>query len=248
MERTDLERKLSKRKSSSLWSRKSLRRTSTSQSQQPAPAPSLTSPSTSSLARGPPRTVDDHDGGERADVVPPMPMSRSIVPDALKELPAWYRDSAHYSVRYNMHNPVGPRWYKNHHLLPPSGSRPGTRPPSVFSPSFPPMAATGSQERLEERMPTLNRSASNSPLPTPNSSQTRMEDAPITPRSRKTSQTAHDTVDLLDGSDPWGTAWHHESPYDIGIGLSSSLVSLEEVRHFKTSLFSDYLNSILESQ
>ncbi|KAJ7109974.1 hypothetical protein C8R44DRAFT_743301 [Mycena epipterygia] len=228
MERTDLERKLSKRKSSSLWSRKSLRRTSTSQSQQPAPAPSLTSPSTTSLARGLSRTVDDHDRGEKGDVVPPMPMSRSIVPDTLKELPTWYRDSAHHTVRYNMHNPVGPRWYKNHHLLPPSGSRPGTRPPSVFSPSFPPMAATGSQDRLEEstRMPNLTHSASNSPLPTPNSSQTRMEDAPNAPRSRKTSQTAHDTVDLLDGSDPWGTAWHHESPYDVGI--SSSPVSFEE--------------------
>ncbi|KAE9400536.1 hypothetical protein BT96DRAFT_748396, partial [Gymnopus androsaceus JB14] len=27
---------------------------------------------------------------------------------------------------------------------------------------------------------------------------------------------------MLDVSDPWGTNWHHESPYDIGLGSSSS--------------------------
>ncbi|KAJ6504378.1 hypothetical protein DFH09DRAFT_291457 [Mycena vulgaris] len=224
MERGDLERKLSKRKSASLWSRKSLRRTSTSQSQeqsQPASASSLTSPSKSSLVRG------AADEAERSDSVPPMPLSRSIIPDLLKELPAWYSDNSHHHVRFNMHNPVGPRWYKNHHLVPPSNSRPATRPPSVFSPSFPAMASNGGLDRLEEssRMPVLSRSASHSPLPTPNSSQTRMEDQP---RSRKNSQTAHDTVDLLDGSDPWGTAWHHQSPYDVGL---SSNPSFEETQH-----------------
>jgi hypothetical protein len=217
MERTDLERKLSKRKSSSLWSRKSLRRSSTQQQPaQPASATQLTSPSTSSLARPSPRSASDH---ESADAVPPMPivLSRSIVPDRLPELPAWYRENSN-SVRYPMHNPVGPRWYKNHHLVAPASTRP-SRPPSVFSPSFPPIASSG------ESIPTLSRSASNSPLPTPNSSQTQMENAQ--PRSRKTSQTARDNVDLLDVSDPWGAAWHHESPYDVG--LSSSPASFEEV-------------------
>ncbi|KAJ7231866.1 hypothetical protein B0H12DRAFT_206109 [Mycena haematopus] len=220
MERTDLERKLSKRKSGSLWSRKSLRRSSTSQAQpQPASAVQLTSPSTSSLARAPPRSVSDHDRGESADTVPPMPivLSRSIVPDRLPELPAWYKENSNHSVRYPIHNPFGPRWYKNHHLVPPANTRP-SRPPSVFSPSFPPMASSG------ESVPTLSRSASNSPLPTPSSSQTDMQ-----PRSRKTSQTARDNVDLLDGSDPWGAPWHHESPYDVG--LSSSPASFEETAH-----------------
>ncbi|KAJ7897108.1 hypothetical protein B0H14DRAFT_2676923 [Mycena olivaceomarginata] len=219
MERTDLERKLSKRKSSSLWSRKSLRRSSTQQQPaQPASATQLTSPSTSSLARPSPRSASDH---ESADAVPPMPivLSRSIVPDRLPELPAWYRENSN-SVRYPMHNPVGPRWYKNHHLVAPASTRP-SRPPSVFSPSFPPIASSG------ESIPTLSRSASNSPLPTPNSSQTQMENAQ--PRSRKTSQTARDNVDLLDVSDPWGAAWHHESPYDVG--LSSSPASFEENAH-----------------
>ncbi|KAK7064021.1 apolipo protein n-acyltransferase [Favolaschia claudopus] len=222
MERNDLERKLSKRKSSgSRWSRKSLRRSSTSQSQsQPQPGPTqLTSPSTSFLARPP--TRNDHDRGESADVVPPMPavLSRSIVPDRLTELPAWYKENSNHSARYPMHNPVGPRWYRNHHLVPPINARP-SRPPSVFSPSFPPIASSG-------EVPTISRSASNSPLPTPNSSQTHVPDGQ--PRSRKTSQTARDNVDLLDVSDPSGAAWHHESPYDVG--LSSSPASFEEHAH-----------------
>ncbi|KAJ6520061.1 hypothetical protein C8R45DRAFT_1085966 [Mycena sanguinolenta] len=223
MERTDLERKLSKpKRSSSIWSRKSLRRTSTNQSQsqpQPASAAKLTSPSTSSLANAYPRSLNGHDRGESADTVPPMPimLSRSIVPDRLPELPAWYKENTNHSVRYPIHNPVGPRWYKNHHLVAPASTRP-SRPPSVFSPSFPPIASSG------EAGPAPSRSASNSPLPTPNSSQTDMR-----PRSRKTSQTARDNVDLLDVSDPWGAPWHHESPYDVG--LSSSPASFEESGH-----------------
>ncbi|KAJ7040370.1 hypothetical protein C8F04DRAFT_948573, partial [Mycena alexandri] len=221
MERGDLERKLSKRRSNSIWSRKSLKRTTSNQSQQtvsaPAPGPSLTSPSTTSLARRASRSIVEHDRGETADTVPPMPVpvSRSIIPDRLRELPTWYRDN-NPSVRYNMHNPVGPTWYRNHHLIPPANARPLGRPPSVFSPSFPPMASSGSGlDRSEEpsRMPNLSRSSSNSPAPTPSSSQTQMENVP---RSRKNSQTAHDNVDLLDGSDPWGNPWHHESPYDNG--------------------------------
>ncbi|KAJ6621111.1 hypothetical protein B0H10DRAFT_2215379 [Mycena sp. CBHHK59/15] len=233
MERKEIvERKLSKRKSNSLWSRKSVKRTSTSQQAVHAlqtPAPSTTSPSTSSLHRDRPTSVGDGDA-ESSDLVPPMPHSRSIIPDLLKELPAWYRDELHFSVRYNMHNPVGPRWYKNHHLIPPSHSRPATHPPSIFSPSFPAMNSSGVlQDRSEDvtRMPGLSRSSSNEPLQSPNSSQTRMDNVANLPRSRKTSQTAHDDVDLLDGSDPWGTAWHHESPYDVGLS-SNSPVSIEE--------------------
>lgn len=55
---------------------------------------------------------------------------------------------------------------------------------------------------------------SHSPLPTPDSSQTRVADSGK-PRSRKTSQTTPDNVDLLDVTDPWGTNWHHQSPYDV---------------------------------
>ncbi|KAF7311081.1 Apolipoprotein n-acyltransferase [Mycena chlorophos] len=229
--RGDLERKLSKRKSNSggsLWSRKSTKRNSTQPPAPPVPGPSrrttappLTSPSASSLAHPPP-SISEH-GSEWADSVVSLPLSRSIIPEPLRELPAWY-DSAHFNTRYAMHNPVGPKWYKNHHLMPPAGSRPAGRPPSVFSPSFPPMSSGDRGE--DARMPIMSRSSSKSPLPTPNSSQTRMEDVSNMPRSRKTSQTAHDNVDLMDGSDPWGTAWHHESPYDVG--KSNSPVSVDE--------------------
>jgi len=57
---------------------------------------------------------------------------------------------------YDLHNPAGPPFYRNLHLLPPS-------------------------------------------------------------RSRNNSQSTPDNVDLLDLTDPWGTSWHHTSPYDFGI-------------------------------
>ncbi|KAJ4485916.1 hypothetical protein J3R30DRAFT_3442855 [Lentinula aciculospora] len=104
--------------------------------------------------------------------------------------------------------------------------RPGARPPSIFSPSFPAMGTSSMPERLDDapRLPGPSRTPSHSPLPTPSSSQTRVADLGIKPRSRKISQSAHDNVDLLDVSDPWGTNWHHESPYDIGLGSSGPVV------------------------
>lgn len=41
--------------------------------------------------------------------------------------------------KYELHNPTGPRWYINHHLLPP---KTGVRPPSLFSPNFPAFPST----------------------------------------------------------------------------------------------------------
>lgn len=143
---------------------------------------------------------------------------KSIIPDPLAELPSWYSTDAQGAIassvqfrkKYPMHNPVGPRYYKNHHLSPSLDKR----PPSVFSPSFPPMAA--STDRLPEtaQLPDSSRSSTGSPLPTPSSSQVRIHDVRV--RTRKVSQTAHDTVDMLDHTDPWGTNWHHQSPYDVG--------------------------------
>ena len=144
----------------------------------------------------------------------------SIIPDPL---PSWTEQSLREipgvgpSVRtkYNLYNPTGPRWYKNHHLIPPQTRMPMS---STFSPSFPPMRTSlGPSSPVEAgRMPGPSRTPSGSPLPTPNASQTRLGDGPGM-RSRKISQTAHDNVDMLDGSDPWGTNWHHQSPYDVGI-------------------------------
>ena len=141
--------------------------------------------------------------------------NRSIIPEPLKELPSWYHTegewaaaSAHqFRARYPIHNPVGPPCYKNVHLSPP------IRPASVFSPSFPPMHTEPGSP------PSPPHTPSGSPHPTPNSSQTRILD-PGKVRTRKLSNTAHDNVDLLDGSDPYGTNWHHESPYD-GLGLTA---------------------------
>jgi len=155
----------------------------------------------------------------------------------MKELPSWYHKDVWASVplpasrmKYKLHNPIGPRWYKNHHLIPLSQTRPAARPPTVFSTSFPPITASTSQERLED--PTIlpgSRTPSNSPLPTPASSQTRVVDPNGKPRSRKTSETAHDTVDLMDVTDPWGTNWHHSSPYDVGLGNEPISIDVQDV-------------------
>ncbi|CDO73467.1 hypothetical protein BN946_scf185013.g102 [Trametes cinnabarina] len=147
------------------------------------------------------------------------PFAWSIIPDPLNELPSWYHrevefataSAAQFRARYPIHNPVGPRWYRNHHLLPPNKDG---RPPSVFSPSFPPMASAPERAQDPARMAGPSRTPSGSPLPTPTSSQIRIQEPPK-PRSRKVSQTAHDNVDMMDGTDPWGTNWHHQSPYDI---------------------------------
>lgn len=154
--------------------------------------------------------------------------SHSIIPDPLGELPAWSKKEndmaaanvSTFRIKFPLHNPQGPRWYKNHHLIPPSALNP---PPSFFSPSFPPMAAS-LHDRSEDstRPPGPSRSPSGTPLPTPSSSQVRIPETGGKPRSRKTSQ---DNVDLMDLSDPWGTHWHHESPYDAG--TNSSPVSVD---------------------
>lgn len=86
------------------------------------------------------------------------------------------------------------------------------------------------QDRSEDstRLPGPSRSPSGTPLPTPNSSQVRIPDPSVKPRSRKTSQ---DNIDLMDVSDPWGTRWHHESPYDAGTNISPVSVDSPEVTH-----------------
>lgn len=248
-----MERKLSKRKSNSgtsIWSRKSVKRSTAPPPPRPQPAPKQLSrqqpPLEASLQSK--RDAEDElemqkleEQRENPDTLPALNSSRSIVPDPLNELPSWFSkddwgSSTFRRTRFPMHNPVGPRYYRNYHLIPSSQLRPAARPPSVFSPSFPAMTAN-SQERLEDlsRIAGPSRTPSHSPLPTPNSSQTRVADANGKPRSRKTSQTAHDGVDLLDVTDPWGTNWHHQSPYDIGLNnnpVSPEVLEVSKKGHF----------------
>lgn len=243
MERKEnLERKLSRKKSESsrsLWSRKSLKK--------PASAPLVSVPAPKPPTRMESKLQKEKQREEEGDNLEeiketpdhfPTMVSQSIIPDPLREPPVLYHKddgaipliNAH-RMRYPLHNPFGPRRYRNHHLIPPSQLRPSTRPPSIFSPSFPPMTLS-MNERLDEAMqvPGPSRTPSGSPLPTPTSSQTGIADSNIKARSRKTSQTAHDTVDLLDVTDPWGTNWHHQSPYDIGLSNGTVTVDSAEVR------------------
>ncbi len=162
----------------------------------------------------------------------PPPPVHSIVPEPMQvSYDAWASvplpAPKHF---YPLHNPVGPRFYRNIHLIPPSQIRPGARPPSVFSPSFPPISTQTSQLSQEHADSGPSRTPSHSTLPTPSSSQTAVGDGPKG-RSRKTSQTTPDNVDLMDVTDPWGTNWHHTSPYDIGMPAGSASAD-HDVRQF----------------
>jgi hypothetical protein len=225
-------RKLSRDHSTSkrsLWFRKSTKR------QMGAPVTAALGKSTTSMESDLPLGYKGEDNKdsldeqmEKGDQVSSF-ASRSIIPDPLGELPAWFGkendfavgQTISYRIKYPIHSPIGPRWYKNQHLVPSSQLRSANRPPSVFSPSFPPMASS-THDPSEDSMtrPGLSRTPSGSPMATPDSSQA---DVAAKPRSRKTSQTTPDTVDLLDVTDPWGTHYHHPSPYDPGLSSSSSI-------------------------
>ncbi|KAG8219647.1 hypothetical protein J3R82DRAFT_602 [Butyriboletus roseoflavus] len=233
-----LSRKDSKNNSArSLWHRKSTKKSTESPTATATQVKHISSlASTHSLPAMDPN--DDNDGphSSQENVTSPL-LSRSIIPDPLGELPAWFKKESEmaaanistFRIKYPLHNPNGPRRYRNHHLLPPPSFN---RPPSLFSPSFPPMAASVHtiQDRSEDstRLPGPSRTPSNTPLPTPSSSQVGIPDPSVKPRSRKTSQ---DNVDLMDVSDPWGTHWHHQSPYDAGSSVSPVAVDSPEVNH-----------------
>jgi hypothetical protein len=206
----------SKPQKKSLFTRKPVKR---SNADTPRPSSSFTSPpDPSSTLDSVPDPLPSSSSISREPSLDALSSSpnRSIIPESLKELPSWYHTegewaaaSAHqFRARYPIHNPVGPQFYANVHLSSP------VRPASVFSPSFPPMHTEPASAPSPPHTPP-----SGSPLPTPSSSQTRILDLSGKIRTRKLSNTAHDTVDLLDGSDPYGTNWHHESPYD-GWGLT----------------------------
>ncbi|KZV74918.1 hypothetical protein PENSPDRAFT_732063 [Peniophora sp. CONT] len=138
----------------------------------------------------------------------------NIIPDALESLPSWYNkeidvpSSIHLiRARYPIHNPAGPRIYRNIHLRPPE-----LLPPmEAFTSTVPSAAASASQAGPS----SSSRTTSTSPAPTPASSSSRLVDPSIKPRTRKLSNNvAHDNVDLLDVTDPLGNNWHHTSPYD----------------------------------
>ena len=240
-----MERKLSAErglsKGKSIWSRKSARKLNDN------------APSQDSIVQKVPSALHALPAPENnisQTSLPPdgasTPLAQSIIPDVSIDNPQWEAKELEwattsaiaFSAKHPIHNPMGPRYYKNHHIIPPHAKR-DNRPPSIFSPSFPPMAPslhTRSQDSSWALDPS--RSPSGSPLPTPQSSQTRIHDPSSKSRSRNTSQTAHDNVDLLDVSDPWGQAWHHQSPYDVGLtrtsveGREASLIYLSVPLHF----------------
>jgi hypothetical protein len=216
------QRKLSRRSSKSLWHRKSTKTA--------AAAPTPTTMDSKA------NDTSDEDTAEN-NYLPSM--SRSIIPDPLRELPTWYKKESDlaaanistFRIKYPLHNPDGPKWYKNHHLIPHALRNPGNRPPSVFSPSFPPMAPSlHDPSQDSSRLPGPSRTPSATTIQTPSSS---IPELAGKPRSRKTSQ---DNADLLDVSDPWGNHWHHQSPYDAGSSVAPVSLDSPDASSFFISL------------
>lgn len=228
-----IERRLMKRNSdgnTTVWTRRSFKRSAT------APGPSLSQqqPPPQQQPSSFPLPLDNHPLTNTTRDAQGTEMEKlaeqkeklggiSIIPDS--NLPAWYNKDIWasvlppmYKAAYRIHNPVGPRWYKNYHLIPPSRLRPAARPPSFFSPSFPHIHTISMPEHSldSSRLAVPSRTPSGTPLPTPSSSQTRVGDAAHKPRSRKPSLTTPDGLEM-DITDPWGATWHHSSPYDFGI-------------------------------
>ena len=221
-----MERKLSKRKSnpSSFWSRP-LKRSPTAPPVQSSPIELTRNPS--SGARHEKGSEEKH-RTDRSQQHPRLKSSASANADITNSTvkDTWTGVALPtFKVKYHLHNPLGPRWYKNHHLIPPSQIRPSLRPPTFFSPSFPPISTSP----MPEDAAGTSGTPSHSPLPTPDSSQTRVADGGK-PRSRKTSQTTPDNVDLLDVTDPWGTNWHHQSPYDVFGQTATTSLDIQDVR------------------
>ncbi|KAI6136468.1 hypothetical protein F5141DRAFT_1208819 [Pisolithus sp. B1] len=243
------QRKLSRRSSKNTGSAKSWHRPSYKKSTEGATATrnhssALNADSTRSLVNMDSNGVNDagKSSQDSNDDQLPSLLSHSVVPEPLGELPAWFKKEndmaaanvSTFRIKFPLHNPQGPPWYKNHHLIPPSALNP---PPLFFSPSFPPMAASVHDRSEDSTRPAgPSRSPSGTPLPTPSSSQVRIPEIGGKPRSRKTSQ---DNVDLMDLSDPWGTHWHHESPYDAGTNTSPvSVDHPESTPHSRSRLSS----------
>ncbi|KAG1757790.1 hypothetical protein EDB19DRAFT_65173 [Suillus lakei] len=212
------QRKLSRRSSKntsgrSLWNRKSTKKTTAAAATAAGPQAALKHldlQSSQSLV-----SMDSKHANDTSDEDHEFPtfISRSIIPDPLGELPAWFKkendmaaaNTSSYRIKYPLHNPAGPKWYKNYHLIPPAQLNP--------------------EDSI--RLPGPSRTPSGTSLQTPSSSQIRIPDSGGKPRSRKTSQ---DNADLLDASDPWGTHWHHQSPYDTGTNISPVSVDPPEGR------------------
>lgn len=214
-----MERKLSKRKSNP--GSRSLRRSPTT----PSPPIELTR----SGARNEKGGEEEKQQTDRSQQFPRLKSSLSANAGVTNSIMKDTWTAAPLKVKYHLHDPLGPRWYKNHHLIPPSQMRPSLRPPTFFSSSFPPIS-TSSMPEHSELAAGASGTPSQSPLPTPDSSQTRVVDGGK-PRSRKTSQTTPDNVDLLDVTDPWGTNWHHQSPYDVFSQTATPSLDTQDVRY-----------------
>jgi hypothetical protein len=132
--------------------------------------------------------------------VPTPGEERDNLPFLKRKHGEWSRTAPFlYKTHYEIYNPVGPRWYMNHHLRRKGIARITPPPPTAFATQSTPNELTPSPLTT----PTITPQASAISLPQ---------------RRRKISLTSPQVnIDMLDGTDPWGQNYHHDSPYDVGL-------------------------------
>jgi hypothetical protein len=243
MERQEaLQRRLSRDKSRSVWGRRNSKRSTAHNGTAnlalekfpkplvPPPTHPPQMPTTQKMMEEERLHLDEIRDNNNSSMTNLLHLQRSIIPDPLGELPTWFNKEserltsslASRRIRYPLHNPVGPRWYHNHHLIPPSQRDAGKRPPTLFSPAFPPM-------------PSQDSNTGNPPSRTPSGSNIDPPQNGNPPRTRRVSQTA---VDKMDVTDPWGGNFSNPSPYDLRTSPSTAVANASLVCVFFSFLFS----------
>lgn len=172
----------------------------------------------------------------REDSLVPPPWSY----DPSEEVTSRIAPPSSYRTFYKIHNPVGPRYYRNHHLRPSINLAlsAALRPASAFSSAFPPLSALPPASPPPRGLglghtqlhphnnppqflsPNTSFSSSESVLPTPDSTQATIlgqgGEAQRKNNNVVNGTVVSDPVDQLDGSNPYGQKFHHDSPYDLG--------------------------------
>lgn len=258
MEKRELERKQS-RGQSRRWIRrgsiKGGRRTDKTTSVNEEPVPDQINPpeqeselhdgQARSTGRNTPLVDPPHDATDDGHSSVTDMSSFDIVPPLWSNEPSEHVTSRNvppntYRSYYKLHNPVGPRFYRNHHLRPLNNSAisAALRPSSAFSSAFPPLSALPPASPPPRGLglghshlhphnnppqfpsPDTSFSSSESVLPTPDTSESAFvgqgSEAPRKNNVIVNGTVVSDPVDQLDGSNPYGQKFHHDSPYDLG--------------------------------
>jgi len=164
--------------------------------------------------------------GRAFDLTPdPWPCPK---PDSL---PSITNAPPSYHIAYTLTNRVGPRYYRNLHLRPQDhAALRALHNPEAFSTQFPPIPAlppgspplrtvTLSRPSLGnwEQSSSLSKYSEDDPTsPGPGSSSGSVVGSGTSTTTKFASASLAALVDSMDVSNPYGTKFRHDSPYDLG--------------------------------